>query len=88
MEGEVVRLPGQVEVSIYRLFQEALQNVYNHAHATNVEVSILFTPQTLELSVRDDGISFDLEAVERTNNGHFGLITMRERAKASMVVDD
>ncbi len=82
MEGEVVRLPGHVEVSIYRLFQEALQNVYNHAHANNVEVRILFTPQTLELAISDDGISFDLEAVEKTTNGHFGLITMGERAKS------
>jgi two-component system sensor histidine kinase DegS len=82
MEGEVVRLPGHVEVSIYRLFQEALQNVYNHAQASHVEVHIRFLSQTLELSIRDDGISFDLEAVEQTNNGHFGLITMRERAKS------
>jgi signal transduction histidine kinase len=82
MEGDVVRLPGQVEVSIYRLFQEALQNVYNHAHASNVEVSIIFTPNSLELSISDDGSGFDLEAVETISNGHFGLITMRERAKS------
>jgi two-component system sensor histidine kinase DegS len=82
MEGEVVRLPGHAEVSIYRLFQEALQNVYNHAHASRVEVNIRFMPHTLELSVRDDGVSFDLEAVEQTPNSHFGLITMRERAKS------
>ena len=82
VEGEVVRLPGQAEVSIYRLFQEALQNVYNHAHASSVEVRIRFTPQALELTVRDDGVSFDLDAVEKTPNGHFGLITMRERAKS------
>jgi len=82
MEGEVVRLPGQVEVSIYRLFQEALQNVYNHARASSVEVNIAFTPDTLELSIRDDGCGFDLETVEKTSDGHFGLITMRERAKS------
>jgi signal transduction histidine kinase len=82
MEGEVVRLPGHAEVSIYRLFQETLQNVYHHAHASRVEVNIRFLPQTLELSVRDDGISFDLEAVEQNPNSHFGLITMRERAKS------
>jgi signal transduction histidine kinase len=82
MEGEVVRLPGQVEVSIYRLFQEALQNVYSHAQANNVEVNIRFTPHTLELAIGDDGISFDLNAVEKNNSGHFGLITMGERAKS------
>lgn len=82
MEGEIVRLPGQVEVSIYRLFQEALQNVYTHAYARNVEVNIVFTPHNMELSICDDGIGFDLNTVEKNNNGHFGLITMRERAKS------
>jgi signal transduction histidine kinase len=82
MEGESVRLPGQVEVSIYRLLQEALQNVFSHAHAQQVEVNIRFTPNSLELSIRDDGVGFDLNAVEQTNSRHFGLITMRERAKS------
>jgi signal transduction histidine kinase len=82
MQGEVVRLPAQVEVSIYRLLQEALQNVFSHAHAQNVDVSIQFTPQSLELSICDDGIGFDLHSVEKTNISHFGLITMRERAKS------
>lgn len=82
MEGEIVRLPGQVEVSIYRLFQEALQNVYTHAHAHKVEVNIVFTPHDIELCICDDGIGFDLEAIEKKPSGHFGLITMRERAKS------
>lgn len=82
MEGESVRLPGQVEVSIYRLVQEALQNVYHHAAAQQVEVKICFTAQELQLSIRDDGIGFDLNAVEQINSRHFGLITMRERAKS------
>lgn len=82
MEGENIRLPAQVEVSIYRLLQEALQNVHNHAHAQNVGVHIAFTYDTLELSIFDDGAGFDLNEVERTNTRHFGLITMRERAKS------
>jgi signal transduction histidine kinase len=81
VEGESLRLPGEVEVSIYRLVQEGLQNVYNHAAAQQVEVNICFTPQQLELSIQDDGIGFDLNAVEQVNTRHFGLITMRERAK-------
>jgi signal transduction histidine kinase len=82
VKGQSVRLPGQVEVSIYRLLQEALQNVYHHAQARNVGVNIVWTPKTLELSIYDDGIGFDLNAVEQTNARHFGLITMRERAKS------
>jgi signal transduction histidine kinase len=81
VEGEVVRLPSRVEVSIYRLLQEALQNVSQHAHAQNVEVSIEFQWDALTLSICDDGVGFDLAAVKDTQRAHFGLITMRERAK-------
>jgi len=79
--GESVRLPGQVEVSIYRLLREALQNVYSHAAAHTVEINICFTARDLELTICDDGVGFDLDAVEQINSSHFGLITMRERAK-------
>jgi signal transduction histidine kinase len=82
IEGESVRLPGQVEVSIYRLLQEALQNVYSHARAQNVDVSIAFRLDVLEISICDDGLGFDLNRVEQTNSHQFGLITMRERAKS------
>jgi signal transduction histidine kinase len=81
VEGETLRLPGQIEVSIYRLVQEALQNVYSHASAQNVEVNICFMAQEVEVSICDDGVGFDLSAVEEVNSRHFGLITMRERAK-------
>ncbi|MBZ0279994.1 MAG: GAF domain-containing sensor histidine kinase [Anaerolineae bacterium] len=82
IKGKSVRLPGQVEVSIYRLLQEALQNIYSHASAHRVRITICFTENDLELSVCDDGIGFDLNAVEQINSRHFGLITMRERAKS------
>lgn len=80
--GKNARLPGEVEISIYRLVQEALQNAYSHASARNVEVIIHFTADEVEVSIRDDGVGFDLNAVEQTHSRHFGLITMRERAKS------
>ncbi len=82
LEGENIRLPAQVEISIYRLAQEALQNVASHASAHNVEVHICFAPDRLELSIRDDGAGFDLETMEHASTPHFGLTTMRERAKS------
>jgi signal transduction histidine kinase len=80
--GKSVRLPPQVEISIYRLLQESLQNIYNHACARTVKIHIRFKPDDLELSISDDGIGFNLDTVEETNSRHFGLITMRERAKS------
>jgi two-component system, NarL family, sensor histidine kinase DegS len=81
VEGAVVRLSSQVEVSIYRLLQEALQNVSQHAQAQNIEVTIEFQWDALQLSICDDGVGFDLAAVNDSGRAHFGLITMRERAK-------
>lgn len=82
VEGDVVRLPERVEVNIYRLFQEALQNVFAHARAHQVDVQIRFTPTQLHLVVQDDGVGFDMEQMQRSNRNHFGLITMQERAKS------
>jgi signal transduction histidine kinase len=79
VQGEVVRLSERVEVNIYRLFQEALQNVYAHASAKQVRVRIQFTPTHLHLIVQDDGVGFDMEQMQ--NSHHFGLITMQERAR-------
>jgi len=79
IEGQVVRLPEKSEVSIYRMLQEALQNVYQHAAATHVDVIIRFTDEALHLIVEDDGCGFDIDAVEDSHK-HFGLTTMQERA--------
>lgn len=79
IEGQVVRLPEKSEVSIYRMLQEALQNVYNHAQAGQVDIVIHFQPDELHLMIEDDGIGFDLDAVDASHR-HFGLITMQERA--------
>lgn len=78
--GKVAKLPEWVEVSIYRLFQEALQNVYHHAQAQTVDICIRFTPKNLELQIMDDGIGFDYMKVQRNNHHRFGLISMQERA--------
>jgi signal transduction histidine kinase len=82
VEGDVVRLPEHVEINLYRLFQEALQNVFAHAHAQRVDVQIQFTPTQLHLLVQDDGVGFDMEQTQHRTRNHFGLIIMRERAKS------
>lgn len=81
IEGQVVRLPEKSEVSIYRMLQEALQNVYQHADATHVDVIIRFSEDTLHLIVEDDGRGFDIDAIDDSHK-HFGLNTMEERANS------
>jgi len=71
------RLPGQSELNIYRIVQEALANVEKHARATHVRVELTTSASSLRLRIRDNGVGF---AERRVNGSHWGLINMRERA--------
>lgn len=80
--GEPVRLPPKVEIAVFRLLQESLHNVSIHAAAADVEVILAFAPQTLKLTVIDDGRGFDMAGIYQNSNGHLGLIGMKERAES------
>jgi ligand-binding sensor domain-containing protein len=72
-------LPHAVEDNLLRIGQEAINNAVTHAHPENVSIKLTFDIHRVQLSVRDNGRGFDVEAGER--NGHFGLLGMRERAE-------
>jgi len=72
------RLPPDVQISLYRITQEALNNVVKHARATQVMV-MLRLDGNLRLSVADNGCGFDPAAVPPD---HLGLKIMHERAEA------
>ncbi len=75
-------LPG-LEVTCFRIVQEALTNVLRHARATSAEVALTFTPGAVEFVVRDDGVGFDVAAVrERAPRDSLGLVGMEERVRA------
>jgi two-component system sensor histidine kinase DegS len=80
--GEPRRLRPSVEIGVYRLLQEALQNVSSHAQAAQVEAIVAFAPQKLKLTILDNGCGFDLVQVESNGNGRLGLLGMRERAES------
>jgi len=71
-------LPAEVQVVIYRVCQEALNNVAKHAAASIVEINLKHEDAAIVLSIRDDGQGFD---PERTISGHYGLSMMQERAE-------
>ena len=73
--GEQEPLPGGVELSVYRIVQEALTNVLKHSRPTRVTVTLAFRDSRLELEVVDDGTTPD-NAIEMP--GH-GIVGMRER---------
>lgn len=71
--------PAGVQQSVYRIAQEALANVADHAQAQMAQVILKQEGDQLQLIVRDDGGGFDPDASE--NNNHYGLLGMRERAE-------
>jgi len=75
------RLPLIVETAMYRISQEALNNIAKHAHAKKVEISLDTMPERIALEIADDGIGFDTSDTE-DGGEHWGMTTMRERAEA------
>jgi signal transduction histidine kinase len=80
-DGQPFRLVSDLEIGLYRIMQEALQNVSVHSGAGQAGVTVSFQPDLLALAISDDGRGFDLPAVESAGSGHFGLLGMRERAE-------
>lgn len=77
------RLPGPMETTIYRIVQEALNNIVKHARAKQVWIRASREKQTLCCSILDDGVGFDSRAVQRpTVRKGLGLVAMQERASA------
>jgi len=74
---EPTRLLGDIESTMYRLVQEAINNVVKHAHAERLEIAVVEADGTVTLTVRDDGTGFD---TSRTGGG-FGLVGMQERVE-------
>jgi len=78
------RLPELTELSIFRIIQESLNNVWKHAQADHVEIQLTHTtPRMLLITVRDDGMGwpqeFDLSKLPE--QGHFGLTGISERVE-------
>lgn len=85
---KVVTVPAglqpEIEIIAFRVVQEAITNVIRHADAHRVEVSVVYEPGWLDISVKDDGRGFDVEAtLDRAARGyHLGLLGIRERVES------
>jgi signal transduction histidine kinase len=76
IEGDATELPAGVDLTAYRLVQEALTNAIKHANATSAEVHVRYGNGVVELVVTDDGRGVSDGSAE--SGGH-GLVGMRER---------
>lgn len=80
LHGQSRKLPEVVNTVLFRIAQEALTNIVKHARAGRIEVALAFEPSgDVGLLVTDDGVGFDVEAVQRDPRRGLGLRSMRER---------
>lgn len=77
--GEARPLPPRLEMGIYRIVQEALNNITRHAQAAHVHISIHSTPAAIRIEIQDDGVGFNIKQLH--HDGRFGLIGLNERAR-------
>lgn len=83
IEGDVRRLDPSVELAIYRIVQEGLNNSIRHAEANRIELKLHFLTGRLLVDIKDDGIGFKPPDRPRElgTRGHFGLMGIFERAE-------
>jgi len=80
--GAIRRLPLDLELTAFRIAQEALNNAARHAQASHVHLGLGFAESGLTIYVEDDGVGFTApeRPWELARRGHFGLMGMQERA--------
>lgn len=83
-------VPAPLKTTIFRILQEAINNIVKHANADRIRVSLNKTGGLLQLSIEDNGCGFDLDSVSVRCGPEccsfscgFGLLTMKERARSS-----
>lgn len=83
VQGDAEGLPADMEVAMYRILQEALNNVRKHAQASQIRVVVRFGKKQVFLTVEDDGTGFEVpEAItDFASNGSFGVMGLHERAQ-------
>jgi len=76
------RLPAEIEMALFRIVQEALNNVAKHAKATQVDIELFEENGKVMMAVTDNGIGFDTKNQDAKSPVHWGLALMQERARA------
>jgi two-component system sensor histidine kinase UhpB len=81
-QGWGKRLAPQGEIALFRVAQEALNNVVKHARASRIEITLEQSGGECVMSVQDDGVGFDITEQHKARQPGLGMVTMRERAQA------
>ncbi len=77
------RLTPKLELYIYRIIQEAINNIVKHSHAKNFNIQLVETTSNIKIIVSDDGIGFNLKSTKDKTNGNigYGLFNLKERVE-------
>jgi PAS domain S-box-containing protein len=81
--GTLGDIPADIAIAGYRVVQQALTNVVQHAHARTVSIQLAQDPSSMHLVIEDDGVGFDVAKTLGDGSGHgqLGLLGMRERVQ-------
>jgi two-component system sensor histidine kinase ComP len=84
VDGDSVEVPKKVRKAVFRVFEEALNNAWQHAGAAKIETALDLQPHKVHLEIQDDGTGFVIGSTlgALANGGHTGLLGMRERIES------
>ncbi|MFC1972672.1 sensor histidine kinase [Chloroflexota bacterium] len=84
VKGKSRKLRSEIDVTLFRVVQEALNNVRRHSNAAKVMVTLGFHPETVKVEIQDDGVGFSrrITRSELSSSGKLGILGMRQRAKS------
>ena len=83
VRGPSRRSPGRIDEQLLRIGQEAVTNAARHSGATIVHIGLTYEPAEIMLRIRDNGRGFHPGDPAHSGFGHWGLVGMQERAKAT-----
>lgn len=81
-DAEMPRLPSMVELGLFRIAQEALNNIAKHANPSQAKIRLTEEGGSIRLEIMDDGIGFNPATTRPRKDGGWGLPSMREQAEA------
>jgi PAS domain S-box-containing protein len=76
------RFKNEVEINIYRIIQEAIQNIQQHAHAKKIILTLNYNKTSLSLLIKDDGKGINMNNLEFKKMSTFGILNTEARAKS------
>ncbi|MDD5702304.1 MAG: sensor histidine kinase [Dehalococcoidales bacterium] len=81
--GSEHKLSPEIEINLFRIVQESLNNISRHANASTVSVKIEFNLETVKISIQDNGKGFSMKDIvdDLSKAGKLGLISMQQRAQ-------